>query len=147
MVAYIMISKQTVQVTGITGGGVDASGWQEITTGTPLRDSTVGDTLQMWWGRVGTANTGTTITVTFNVAPASLPCYNISSYRSTLGTSAAWAVNTFARQVDASSTSMPYPSITPTVTGCLGLAHAAPQNSGSNPASSGGWTFRTVDPY
>ena len=133
-VMVVGIMGQTLSVSSISGGGVTT--WKK---GTQFQGA-VGNDVEIWYGTV-TATGASTITFTWSATPSGGIEYSAQEYTAGLGSSTVWAADKTGTLNGASSTSVPFPSLTPTGSGELYVGYAVLDNT----ASAGSTTGFTYD--
>lgn len=133
------------QISSLSGGGVN--NWQQ---GAFLQDGTQGRTLDIWWGMV--TDTGTSLTITFQSAIGSTSVQQNRFDFSSDGRGGAMTLQAHGTLTNASSTTITYPSLTPTAPDQLYFGTC--RNGGSTPSagSTTGFSYNidaqnNVQPY
>jgi RHS repeat-associated protein len=136
LVLSVMAQDPTVSVTSVSGGGAT---WQPITS------TSYGYEIEMWLGTVTTTGSST-ITVTFSSSVASTGVeLDSQEYASSTGASTTWGIDkTGYLKNTASSSTLTYPTLSPTGTGELYVGFAnAPE--WADTGSTSGFTYVTSD--
>lgn len=135
-----VISSSTVSAASVTGGSCT---WTRIVS--PITDTTMAATVDLWLG-TATATTTANITVT---GTSSISALNnqltAQEYTAGLGSTTVWAVDNGQASgfdITTSSTTLTFPSLTPTGSGRLYHGFCVPQNNGAIPANSGGLVWQ-----
>lgn len=135
-----VISSPTVSVSTVTGGSCT---WSRIVS--PVTDTTMAATIDLWLG-TATATATANIVVTGTASIAALNNQlTAQGFSSGLGSTTVWAVDNgqaSGADVTTSSTTLTYPSLTPTGSGRLYFGFCVPQNNGAVPANAGGLVWQ-----
>ena len=121
----------TGDVTGVSGGGVTT--WHKI----QQYYGATGNDVDLWYGTV-TATGSSTITFTWSgTLTGNVVEYNAQEFTAGLGSSTAWAVDTSGTHDSPSSTTVTFPSLTPSGSSELYVGFAVPNNTGAAGSTSG----------
>ncbi len=125
LVVFAQVGSTTPKVSSISGGGVAT--W---TKGVQLAGS-VGADEEIWFGKVTTTGTST-ITFTWSSSISGHTAeYGAQEYSAGLGSTTTWALDKTGTLNNASSTSVGFPSLTPSASGELYFGYAVPANTAS----------------
>jgi hypothetical protein len=135
LVAYAQVGVTTLTLSSVSGGGVTT--W---TKGVQFGGTGFGGDTEIWFGKV-TATGSSTVTFTWSGAIAShTPEYGVQEFNAGLGASTVWALDKSGTLNGASSTTVPFPSLTPSGSGELYFGYAGVANIASA-GSSAGFTY------
>lgn len=138
ILVHTLVNSRTVNVTGITGGGVDGSGFTRWFG--PYDGNTVPSTFEIWAGRVGTVAAGT-LSLTFSASVAAIFVeIDVQQFISSLGASAVWTPDAAggAGIQNVTSTTRTFPSLTPSrANGAYTGHNSANSGTGAAGATSG----------
>jgi hypothetical protein len=130
----------SITVTGVSGGGANGTGWQQIQS--PVANSPT--TNDMWWATVGSTG-AQTITVTFSTTIGTTECGRAAwQFTAGLGASTTWTVdtaNSFSQTT--ASTTVTYPTLVPAGSGELYTGVSTPNGFGAA-GSTSGYTYKTT---
>jgi hypothetical protein len=131
LVVYAQVGTATPKVSSISGGGVTT--W---TKGSQFA-GTVGFDTEIWFGKV-TSTGASTITFTWSSSIAGHTAeYGAQEFTAGLGASTVWALDKSATTNGASSTTVPYPSLTPSGSGELYFGYAGVAQTATGGSTSG----------
>jgi hypothetical protein len=131
LVVYAQVGVTTLTLSSITGGGVTT--W---TKGVAFGGTFGGDT-EIWFGKVTTAGSST---ITFNWSGSvstHTPEYGAQEFTAGLGASTVWALDKTGTLNGASSTTVPFPSLTPSTSGELYFGYSGVANAATAGSTSG----------
>jgi len=132
LVLAVKVGSGTVTASSVTGGGV--STW---TRAQGPYTGYAGNDLEIWTGVV-TSTGAATVTVGFSSSVTSIYTgLAVQEFSASSGTSTVWSVDTGAGITNASSSSVTFPTLTPTGTGELYFGYAAVANTGVAGSSAG----------
>ncbi len=131
MAIAIQIPTTTRTVSSISGGGVTT--WTKATG----FSGSVGSDEEIWYGKVSSTGSST-ITVTWSGSVSSeAPEYSAQEFSSGFGSGTTWAVDKTGTLNNASSSTLTYPSLSPTGAGELYFGYVGLPNTPSAGATSG----------
>ncbi len=137
LVLAVKVNSAAVSVSSVSGGSV--SWWSNLES----YNGYSGHDLELWMGRVTTAEPGT-LTVTFSSSVATISTELTSEeFSAGLGAATVWAKDNAAGQSNGSSTTVSFPSLTPTGSNELYAGYASVSTSGGA-GSSPGFTYDTT---
>jgi len=128
----------TPTLTSVTGGGVTT--W---TKAVAFAGTTQPRDVEIWYGTVSATGSAT---ITFNWSgsvAAQTPDYGMQEFNAGLGAGAVWTVDKTGHSDNASSTTVTYPSLTPTAAGETYFGFADVPNSPTGGGTSG-FTYATT---
>jgi hypothetical protein len=130
-VLVVFAQRAAGTLTAVSGGGVTT--W---TKGVQFAGS-VGADEEIWYGKV-TATGSSTVTFTWSTSVAShTEEYGVQEFTAGLGASTVWALDKTGTINGASSTSVPFPSLTPAGSGELYFGYSVPGNVATGGTTSG----------
>ena len=131
MVLFARVTSTSLKLSSVTGGGV--STWSK---GAQFAAS-AGQDIEIWYGPV-TATGSSTITFTWSGSvSAKTPEYGIQEFDAGLGPSTLWALDKSGTLNNASSSTVSFPSLTPTGAGELYFGFAFATNDTSSGSNAG----------
>ena len=128
---FAMAPITTVTLSSISGGGV--STWTKAVQ----FDGTIGSDVEIWYGTVTTTGSST-ITFTWSGSVSSHTMeYGAQEFTAGLGSSTVWSVDHTGTTNGSSSTTVPFPSLTPSGSGELYFGYSVVYNTASAGSTSG----------
>ena len=134
LVLTVQLPGTGVSVATVSGGGVATGGWSKINANSG--NGTV-NRVEMWMGKVTTTGPGT-ITLTYNGTVGATNEITATEFTANgVSINTAWGVDTSGVQLNSSSNTITYPSLTSAGPSELYMGYAQSQNAGTAGSTSG----------